>query len=243
MPDHQLSLAIGKEGQNARLAARLTGVRIDIRGETQVARGGAGGRHRRRVEYEEGEWVANADTGEMEWHAADGSVITQAEWAAESGEPAVETAEPETAAPETAEPETAEPETVEPETALADEPATADEPADCRRRGRRRTGRDERCWRRRLNDIAQSAPASGVGVVPNGTRCCDACSGSMAGFISVRQHPGAVHGSAAPTACRRRSVAGGSIGLGGGRSPLLRLNPWCGELQAMKGRPDSVETR
>ena len=31
VPDYQLSLAIGKEGQNARLAARLTGCRIDIR--------------------------------------------------------------------------------------------------------------------------------------------------------------------------------------------------------------------
>jgi len=36
VPDHQLSLAIGKEGQNARLAARLTGWRIDIRSETQA---------------------------------------------------------------------------------------------------------------------------------------------------------------------------------------------------------------
>ncbi len=35
VPDHQLSLAIGKEGQNARLAARLTGHRIDIRSESQ----------------------------------------------------------------------------------------------------------------------------------------------------------------------------------------------------------------
>ncbi|MDP8958758.1 MAG: transcription termination factor NusA [Actinomycetota bacterium] len=35
VPDHQLSLAIGKEGQNARLAARLTGYRIDIRSESQ----------------------------------------------------------------------------------------------------------------------------------------------------------------------------------------------------------------
>jgi N utilization substance protein A len=34
VPDYQLSLAIGKEGQNARLAARLTGWRIDIRGDT-----------------------------------------------------------------------------------------------------------------------------------------------------------------------------------------------------------------
>ena len=37
VPDYQLSLAIGKEGQNARLAARLTGWRIDIKSETQRA--------------------------------------------------------------------------------------------------------------------------------------------------------------------------------------------------------------
>jgi N utilization substance protein A len=37
VPDNQLSLAIGKEGQNVRLAARLTGWRIDIRSETQIA--------------------------------------------------------------------------------------------------------------------------------------------------------------------------------------------------------------
>ncbi len=36
VPDHQLSLAIGKEGQNARLAARLTGWKIDIKSESQV---------------------------------------------------------------------------------------------------------------------------------------------------------------------------------------------------------------
>ena len=35
VPDHQLSLAIGKEGQNARLAARLTGYKVDIRSESQ----------------------------------------------------------------------------------------------------------------------------------------------------------------------------------------------------------------
>jgi N utilization substance protein A len=34
VPDFQLSLAIGKEGQNARLAARMTGWRIDIRSDT-----------------------------------------------------------------------------------------------------------------------------------------------------------------------------------------------------------------
>lgn len=36
VPDYQLSLAIGKEGQNARLAARLTGFKIDIKSETQA---------------------------------------------------------------------------------------------------------------------------------------------------------------------------------------------------------------
>lgn len=36
VPDYQLSLAIGKEGQNARLAARLTGYKIDIKSEAQV---------------------------------------------------------------------------------------------------------------------------------------------------------------------------------------------------------------
>jgi N utilization substance protein A len=36
VPDYQLSLAIGKDGQNARLAARLTGWRIDIHPDTPV---------------------------------------------------------------------------------------------------------------------------------------------------------------------------------------------------------------
>ncbi len=36
VPDYQLSLAIGKEGQNARLAARLTGYKVDIKSETQA---------------------------------------------------------------------------------------------------------------------------------------------------------------------------------------------------------------
>ena len=56
VPDDQLSLAIGREGQNARLAARLTGWRVDIRSETEFAkeetdarlRGGGGRRPLRR---------------------------------------------------------------------------------------------------------------------------------------------------------------------------------------------------
>ena len=89
VPDHQLSLAIGREGQNARLAARLTGVRIDIRSETQDADGETSGGYAAElgnVEYAEGEWVENAESGEMEWHAADGSVISQAEWAAQTSD-------------------------------------------------------------------------------------------------------------------------------------------------------------
>ena len=51
VPDYQLSLAIGREGQNARLAARLTGWRIDIRSDeggkaVDPCRGGLIGRCR-----------------------------------------------------------------------------------------------------------------------------------------------------------------------------------------------------
>ena len=40
VPDYQLSLAIGREGQNARLAAKLTGYKIDIKSETQARESG-----------------------------------------------------------------------------------------------------------------------------------------------------------------------------------------------------------
>ena len=79
VPDHQLSLAIGKEGQNARLAARLTGWRVDIKSETQIYEEEQG--IYQTDEYAEGEWVPNAETGDMEFHAADGSVVSAAEWA------------------------------------------------------------------------------------------------------------------------------------------------------------------
>ncbi|MDA2955082.1 MAG: transcription termination factor NusA [Actinomycetota bacterium] len=95
VPDFQLSLAIGKMGVNATLAARLTGVRIDIKSETEAAAEG-NGVVRRPVEavaesaYAEGEWKTNTDTGAMEWHAADGSVLSQEQVAAQSGESAQE---------------------------------------------------------------------------------------------------------------------------------------------------------
>ncbi len=79
VPDHQLSLAIGKEGQNARLAARLTGWRVDIKSETQIGEEDAG-IFRSGEEYAEGEWIANSESGEMEFHAADGSVMSAADW-------------------------------------------------------------------------------------------------------------------------------------------------------------------
>ncbi|NOX31330.1 MAG: transcription termination/antitermination protein NusA, partial [Actinobacteria bacterium] len=69
VPDHQLSLAIGREGQNARLAARLTGWRIDIKSETQLAdeEAGYGGE-----EWAEGEWITDPESGELVWKPADG---------------------------------------------------------------------------------------------------------------------------------------------------------------------------
>ena len=61
-------------------------MRIDIRSETQLAEGIPARRDELDpgVEYAEGQWVANADTGQMEWHAADGSVISEAEWDAQA---------------------------------------------------------------------------------------------------------------------------------------------------------------
>ncbi|MGD0741814.1 MAG: transcription termination factor NusA [Acidimicrobiales bacterium] len=76
--DFQLSLAIGKEGQNARLAARLTGWRIDIKSETQLAEEESGVSS---VDWAEGEWVRN-DSGEMVFQPAGGGApISMAEWA------------------------------------------------------------------------------------------------------------------------------------------------------------------
>ena len=55
VPDYQLSLAIGKEGQNARLAARLTGYKIDIKSETQ-AKDAPGFRYEDYMEEDYGEY-------------------------------------------------------------------------------------------------------------------------------------------------------------------------------------------
>lgn len=54
VPDDKLSLAIGKEGQNARLAARLTGFKIDIKSETQIRESGEFDEYFMQEEYEDG---------------------------------------------------------------------------------------------------------------------------------------------------------------------------------------------
>ncbi|MEE2683298.1 MAG: transcription termination factor NusA [Actinomycetota bacterium] len=79
VPDYQLSLAIGKEGQNARLSARLTGWRIDIKSETQQSEEDA----YENVDWAEGEWIVDSETGEQVWQPAEGGPAVSAdEWEA-----------------------------------------------------------------------------------------------------------------------------------------------------------------
>src|SRR5256885_10478138 len=83
VPDYQLSLAIGKDGQNARLAARLTGWRVDITHETHLAAETAYGGE----EWAQGEWVVDPDSGEQVWVPAEGGpALSAAEWS-HQGEP------------------------------------------------------------------------------------------------------------------------------------------------------------
>jgi N utilization substance protein A len=84
--DFQLSLAIGKEGQNARLAARLTGWGIDIKSESQLAEEEAGYAGE---EWAEGEWVTD-ESGEMTWVPAEGGEGVSAETWAHGDAPAPE---------------------------------------------------------------------------------------------------------------------------------------------------------
>ena len=91
VPDFQLSLAIGKEGQNARLATRLTGLRIDIRSESEIAEQEAYERTYGTDAYAEGAWIVDPETGEQMWQPADGS----APWTLEQWEAAQAAAEAE----------------------------------------------------------------------------------------------------------------------------------------------------
>jgi transcription termination/antitermination protein NusA len=132
VPDHQLSLAIGREGQNARLAARLTGWRVDIRSESQLAEAEA----YEGEEWAEGEWVTDPNTGEQVWMPADGGeAISAADYAAATGEAVTDAAvtkgEPDTAQSAAAEPDAAESAAAEPDTAesAAAEPDAAESAA------------------------------------------------------------------------------------------------------------------
>ncbi len=94
VPDFQLSLAIGKEGQNARLSHRLTGWRIDIKSETQLAEEEAYAAQ----DWADGEWIVDEETGEQMWQPADGSpAISAAEWEQGGDDDAVESGDAETA--------------------------------------------------------------------------------------------------------------------------------------------------
>ena len=79
VPDYQLSLAIGKEGQNARLAARLTGFKIDIKSETQAKEAGDF------YDYDDDETAEDAAEASAEETSAEDSLTeeTEAEEASE----------------------------------------------------------------------------------------------------------------------------------------------------------------
>jgi N utilization substance protein A len=100
VPDYQLSLAIGKEGQNARLAARLTGYKIDIKSETQ-AKDAEGFRYEDYmydedgdVYYEEDVEVSDEDEEAFDAEAFDEEVLDEGE-PIESDEELTETEETE----------------------------------------------------------------------------------------------------------------------------------------------------
>jgi len=131
VPDDQLSLAIGKEGQNARLAARLTGWRVDIRSETEFAE------DETEMGYSEeevsGRCAAIMSSGKRCPNAAVpgsrycGLPAHQELEGQEGDQVAAAGAQPEPTEPEPTEPEpeAAEPEAAEPEADPVEEPASA----------------------------------------------------------------------------------------------------------------------
>ncbi|MFM9226591.1 MAG: hypothetical protein ACKOQ1_08205, partial [Actinomycetota bacterium] len=63
----------------------LTGTPIDIESETQAGEEARGIFRDNEGGYAAGEWRRNDETGELQFHAADGSVVSESEWAADSG--------------------------------------------------------------------------------------------------------------------------------------------------------------
>ena len=84
VPDYQLSLAIGKEGQNARLAARLTGFKIDIKSETQARESGE--LYDYDDEYEDDEYYGEEENGQETVSEQEAEVIEEASEEAENTE-------------------------------------------------------------------------------------------------------------------------------------------------------------
>jgi N utilization substance protein A len=130
VPDHQLSLAIGREGQNARLAAKLTGYKVDIRSESQDL--GLD------IEDEEGLGTEGeaAPAADATPDAAEGAAPEDGEEAAVTDEAAGDepdavteaAAEPEVAAEEVAAPEAAEEDEIEDEATTPDAAGDGGEP-------------------------------------------------------------------------------------------------------------------
>ena len=83
VPDYQLSLAIGKEGQNARLAARLTGFKIDIKSETQARESGDFLDYENEYEddeyYEEEDYEEGTEAAENYDGEVDGEYVEEAD--------------------------------------------------------------------------------------------------------------------------------------------------------------------
>lgn len=83
VPDYQLSLAIGKEGQNARLAARLTGFKIDIKSETQARE--AGDFLDYENDYEDADEYEDYEDYDSEAYGSDGTYADEEQELADDG--------------------------------------------------------------------------------------------------------------------------------------------------------------
>jgi N utilization substance protein A len=125
VPERMLSLAIGREGQNARLAARLTGWRIDIRSDVAVAEAAA---------------AAPEPEPEPEPVAPEAQAEPAPEAQAEPAEAATEPAATEPAAEPQAEPAAAEPAATEPEAEPATDPVAV--PAPKAKRSRKQSSEE-----------------------------------------------------------------------------------------------------
>jgi N utilization substance protein A len=126
VPDYQLSLAIGKEGQNARLAARLTGWRVDIKSESELAEEEAYGNQ----DWAEGEWIVDPETGEQVWKPAEGGEAMSAEqWSRGAEDPAGDAPPSEASGASPGEPSTAE-ESAAQDATVADAPDAESDDAE-----------------------------------------------------------------------------------------------------------------